>query len=175
MNPSAGRRRVYLGGDHAAFDLKAALVEVVREQGREPVDVGPLEEEAGDDYPVYVLRAALAVAGDPGSLGVVLGGSGNGECIAANKVPGVRAALVHSVETAQLCREHNDAQVMAVGSRTTSPDVAREALRTFLSTPFGDEERHARRLDQLEAWERGRHLPPLPPGAPDVAGASPEG
>ena len=165
--------RVYLGGDHAAFDLKSALLGVVAEAGHEPVDVGPADVDPLDDYPVYVLRTALAVAADPGSLGVVLGGSGNGECIAANKVPRVRAALVHSVETAVLAREHNDAQVMAVGARTTPPDVAADALRAFLSTRFSGGERHSRRLAQLADFEADGSLPPLPQGAADVPRPTP--
>ena len=154
--------RVHLGGDHAALDLKTLVAQRLRDLGHEPVDHGPPARDDDDDYPVYVLRAAAAVAGEPGSLGVVLGGSGNGECIAANKVRGVRCALVHSVETAVLARSHNDATVMALGARTTAAEVALEALEVFLSTSFTGVDRHARRLAMLTAYEADGKLPPLP-------------
>ena len=112
--------RVHIGCDHAGLDLKAHLLAWLAEHGHEPVDHGPFVYDAVDDYPVFCLRAAEGVAGDPGSLGVVIGGSGNGEQMAANKVPGIRAALVWSEETATLAREHNDARVIAVGGRMHS-------------------------------------------------------
>ena len=99
--------RVYLGSDHAGFELKARLIEWLASAGHEPVDCGPETYVQDDDYPVYVMRAARAVIGDPGSLGIVIGGSGNGEQIAANKIPGIRAALAWTDETAQLARQHN--------------------------------------------------------------------
>ena len=105
--------RVHLGSDHAGFDLKAALVARLGELGHEPVDHGPAALDPVDDYPPFVLRAAQAVAAEPGSLGVVIGGSGNGEAIAANKVAGVRCALAWSEETARLGRQHNDANVVS--------------------------------------------------------------
>ena len=108
--------RVHIGGDHAAYDLKVHLVQHLLSQGFDVVDHGPEHLDPDDDYPVHVLRAATGVRSDEGSLGIVLGGSGNGEQIAANKVLGIRAALAWSVETAQLAREHNDAQVVAVRS-----------------------------------------------------------
>src|SRR3954449_11073816 len=109
--------RVHLGSDHAGLELKDHLVGWLREQGHEPVDHGPFVYDAQDDYPVFCLRAAEGVVGDEGSLGVVIGGSGNGEQIAANKVKGVRAALAWSVETAELGRLHNNANVVSVGAR----------------------------------------------------------
>lgn len=99
---------------------------------------------------------------DPGSLGVVIGGSGNGEQIAANKVAGVRAALAWSVETAQLGRQHNDANVVAVGGRQHTLDEATAIVEAFLSTPFSGSDRHARRIDQMAEYERTRQLPELP-------------
>ena len=107
------RVRVYLGSDHAGFELKARLIEWLASAGHEPVDCGPHNYVQDDDYPVYVMRAAQAVIGDPGSLGIVIGGSGNGEQIAANKIPGIRAALAWTEETAQLARQHNDANVLS--------------------------------------------------------------
>ena len=109
--------RVHLGGDHAAYELQRALVTHLQQSGHEVIDHGPLDYDAQDDYPVYVLRAAVAVAEDIGSRGIVLGGSGNGELIAANKVPGVRAAYASSPELAMLARQHNDAHVIAMGGR----------------------------------------------------------
>lgn len=151
--------RVHIGADHAAYELKEALVAYVRELGHEPVDHGPHEYDADDDYPMFVVPAAQAVAADADSLGIVLGGSGNGEQIAANKVPGVRAALAYTVETAELGRRHNDARVVSIGSRMTSEADAKEIVRTFLTTPFPGEERHQRRLDMLAAFERDGRLP----------------
>src|SRR5215475_12475251 len=140
------RVRVYLGSDHAGFELKASLVGWLRDAGHEPVDCGPASYQPDDDYPVYVLRAARAVAGDPGSLGIVIGGSGNGEQIAANKIPGIRAAVAWTEETARLARQHNDANVLSLGGRMYPDDEAIGFARVFVSTPFSGEPRHARRL-----------------------------
>jgi len=111
---------------------------------------------------VYVLRAAAAVAADPGSLGVVLGGSGNGEQMAANKVAGIRAALCYDDELARLAREHNDAQVISIGARMTSVEQARSMVDLFLSTPFSGDPRHVRRIDMMSAYESDGTLPSLP-------------
>ncbi len=153
--------RVHIGGDHAAYELKRALVEHLRGQGHEVVDHGAATYEADDDYPVYVLRAADGVAGDAGSLGIVLGGSGNGELIAANKVPGIRAAYVPTVELARLARQHNDAQVMSLGGRFTSVEDGIAIADAFLGTPFSEDPRHVRRLRMITDYERDRTLPPL--------------
>jgi ribose 5-phosphate isomerase B len=155
--------RVYLGSDHAGFELKQRLLGHLPALGHEPVDCGPSSFDPDDDYPPYVLRAAAMTAGDPGSLGVVIGGSGNGEAIAANKVPGVRAALVWTDETARLGREHNDANVVSLGARMLDPDDAVRFVEIFLGTPFSGEERHRRRLRMLDAYEADHALPPLPP------------
>ena len=154
--------RVHLGSDHAGYDLKAALVARLTELGHEPVDHGPTAYDALDDYPPFVLRAARAVVADDGSLGVVIGGSGNGEAIAANKVTGVRCALAHSEETARLGREHNDANVVSVGARMHDEATALRLVEAFLSTPFSGEERHSRRIAMLTDYERSGVLPPLP-------------
>jgi ribose 5-phosphate isomerase B len=126
------------------------------------VDHGPFVFDAADDYPVFCLRAAAGVVADPGSLGVVIGGSGNGEQIAANKVVGVRAALAWSEETATLGRQHNDANVVAVGARMHTLDEATRLVERFLTTPFSGDERHARRIAMLEHYERSGELPELP-------------
>ncbi len=154
--------RVHLGSDHAGFELKQAMLRHVAELGHEAVDHGPPAYDAEDDYPPYVLRAAQGVIDDAGSLGVVLGGSGNGEAIAANKVDGVRCALAWSVETAQLGRQHNDANVLSVGARMHDEAVALQLLEVFLSTAFSGEQRHSRRIGLLADYERTGELPPLP-------------
>ena len=153
--------RVHLAGDHAAFEMLGDLVAVLEGDGHEVTNHGPHVYDALDDYPVFVLRAAEAVAADPEALGVVLGGSGNGEQMAANKVPGLRAALCYDVELARLAREHNDARVISIGARMTDPEVARAMVRAFVGTPFSGEDRHARRIAMLDAYETDRTLPPL--------------
>lgn len=145
--------RVFLGTDHAGFELKEHLVSWLKENGHEAVDCGAFEYDAADDYPPFVLRAAQRTADEPGTLGIVVGGSGNGEAIAANKVKGVRAALVWNEDTAKLAREHNDANVIAIGARQHSLDEAIGFIDTFIATPFSDEERHARRIAQLAEYE----------------------
>jgi ribose 5-phosphate isomerase B len=154
--------RVYLGSDHAGYELKNHLVSWLREHGHEPVDCGPSEYDAADDYPPFVLRAAEGAAGDPGSLGVVIGGSGNGEAMAANKVRGVRAALAWSEQTATLGREHNDANVLSIGARMHSTEEATRLLEVFLATPFSGDSRHLRRIEMISRYETGGELPPLP-------------
>ena len=154
--------RVHIGGDHAAFEMQRDLVAWLAEQGHEVVDHGPTEYDALDDYPVFVLRAAEAVAADESSLGIVLGGSGNGEQMAANKVDGIRAALAYDPELARLAREHNDARVVSLGARMHSLEEAREIVRIFLGTPFSGEERHQRRIDMMTTYEEDGTLPERP-------------
>ncbi|MEU5938575.1 ribose-5-phosphate isomerase [Micromonospora sp. NPDC047548] len=154
--------RVYLGSDHAGFELKVHLANHLAKQGYELVDVGPHAFDPDDDYPAFCLHTGDRVVNDPGSLGVVIGGSGNGEQIAANKVAGVRAALAWSIETAQLGREHNDANIVAVGARQHTLDEATAIVEAFLTTPFSGNERHARRIAQMADYERTRQLPELP-------------
>jgi ribose 5-phosphate isomerase B len=153
--------RVYLGSDHAGFELKNHLVEHLTKQGHEVVDVGPHRYDPEDDYPAFCLNAGARVVADPGSLGVVIGGSGNGEQIAANKVAGVRSALVWKVEIAELARQHNDSNVCAIGARQHTPEEAEAFVDAFLSTSFSGNERHQRRIDQLAEYERTGELPAL--------------
>lgn len=148
--------RVHLGCDHAGFELKEHLVSWLREHGYEPVDHGAHEYDAVDDYPPFCIAAAEAVAAEPGSLGIVLGGSGNGEQIAANKVPGIRAALAFSVDTATLAREHNDANVIALGARQYGQQEAVGFVEAFLTTAFSGDPRHQRRIEMVSAYERDR-------------------
>jgi ribose 5-phosphate isomerase B len=154
--------RVYLGSDHAGFELKVHLVKHLSEAGHEVVDVGPAEYDAEDDYPPYCVETALRTVADEGALGVVIGGSGNGEQIAANKVPGCRAALAYNTETARLGRSHNNAQVVAIGGRMHSLAEATEIVEAFLETSFSGDERHARRIGLLTEYERTGTPPPLP-------------
>ncbi|MGV9215291.1 ribose-5-phosphate isomerase [Micromonospora sp. RB23] len=154
--------RVYLGSDHAGFELKVHLANHLAKQGYDVVDVGPHSYDPDDDYPTFCLHTGDRVIADETSLGVVIGGSGNGEQIAANKVAGVRAALAWSVETAQLARQHNDANVVAVGARQHTLDEATGIVEAFLNTPFSGNERHARRIIQVAEYEQTRELPDLP-------------
>jgi ribose 5-phosphate isomerase B len=154
--------RVHLGSDHAGYELKQTLVRHLSSLGHEAVDHGPTEYDAQDDYPPFVLRAARATASDAGSLGIVLGGSGNGEAIAANKVQGVRCALAWSEETARLGREHNDANVVSLGARMHDEVTALRLVDAFLTTTYSGEERHSRRIAMLSDYEQTGVLPPLP-------------
>jgi ribose 5-phosphate isomerase B len=154
--------RVHIGGDHAAYELLGELVSFLEGEGHDVTNHGPHDYDAQDDYPVFCLRTAEAVAADPGSLGIVLGGSGNGEQMAANKVAGIRAALCYNEELARLAREHNNAVVLSIGARMNSTDEARAIVRTFLGTEYTGETRHQRRIDMLTAYEQSCTLPPLP-------------
>jgi ribose 5-phosphate isomerase B len=145
--------RVFLGSDHAGFELKARLVEHLRELGHEAVDCGAHTFDAEDDYPPPCIAAASRTVSEPDSLGIVIGGSGNGEQIAANKVHGVRAALVWSDETARLAREHNDANIISIGARNHPDPDALRFVEIFLATPFSEGERHTRRIAMLAEYE----------------------
>lgn len=148
--------RVHFGSDHAGHELRLQLIDAIRGAGHEPVDHGPQTYDPDDDYPGFCLDAAQATVDDPGSLGVVIGGSGNGEAIAANKVDGVRCALAWTEEAAQLGREHNNANVLSLSARLYPAELAQRLLEIFIATPFSTEERHARRIGQLTAYERSR-------------------
>ena len=153
--------RVYLGSDHAGYELKVHLASQLGSQGYEVVDVGPSTFDPDDDYPAFCLNTGARVVADPGSLGVVIGGSGNGEQIAANKIPGVRAALAWNIETARLSREHNDANVVGIGARMHTLDEATAIVTAFLTTPFSQGERHMRRIGQIAEYEKTHELPTL--------------
>jgi ribose 5-phosphate isomerase B len=152
--------RVYLGSDHAGFALKTRLIGHLGELGHETVDCGPPDYNDNDDYPPYCLLVGTRVVADPGSLGIVIGGSGNGEAISANKVRGVRCALAFSDQTAQLGREHNDANVLSLGARMYDEDTAVRFAELFLATPFSEGARHVRRLALLAGYEATGQLPP---------------
>ena len=149
-----GAMRIHIAADHAGFELKAALVEHLKAGGHDVADHGAHEYDALDDYPSFCFAAGEAVVAEPGSLGIVLGGSGNGEQIAANKVRGVRAALAWDLDTATLARTHNDANVISLGARKHSVDDAVAMVEAFIAEPFSGDDRHQRRIDQLGAYEQ---------------------
>ena len=145
--------RIHIGSDHAGLELKAELIKHLSGNGHDVTDHGPHEYDALDDYPDFCIPAAEAVAKDPSSLGIVLGGSGNGEQIAANKVKGIRAALAWSIETAKLAKEHNNANVIAVGGRMHEISVVKEIIDAFINEPFSNDERHVRRINKISNFE----------------------
>lgn len=151
----AGRMRVHIATDHAAFELKEHLVARLAAAGHEVVDHGASDYDAQDDYPDTCIPCAEAVVAEQG-LGIVLGGSGNGEQLAANRVKGCRAILAYSTEIAELGRQHNDANVVSLGGRFVSDDEAWAIVETFLATPFSGDARHQRRIDKMSAYEATR-------------------
>lgn len=149
---------VYFASDHAGFELKRVLLEYVRDELElEVSDCGAHSLDENDDYPDWIAVAARAVSDAPAEhRAIVLGGSGQGEAIVANKFPGVRAALYygHDLDIIRLSREHNDANILSLGGRFLSVDAAKEAVRVWLSTPFSGEERHVRRLKKIDVLAR---------------------
>jgi ribose 5-phosphate isomerase B len=149
--------RIHVATDHAGLDFSRTVREHVASLGHEVLDHGPADYDPLDDYPSFCINAARAVVRDleqgVEALGIVFGGSGNGEQIAANKVRGARAALVWSEATATLAREHNDANVIAIGARQHEVDEVLRFIEVFIATPFPGEERHARRIAQLAEYE----------------------
>ena len=145
--------RIHIGSDHAGLDFKNRIVSHLSSQGHDVVDHGPHTLDPLDDYPVFCIPAAIATAAEPDSLGIVLGGSGNGEQIAANKVKGVRAALVWNEATAIAAREHNDANVIAIGGRMHTENEALALVDLFIATPFTNDERHVRRIAMISKYE----------------------
>ena len=144
--------RIHIGSDHAGLEFKNRIVEHLKNKGHDVVDHGPHTFDPLDDYPVFCIPAAEAVAKEPGSFGIVLGGSGNGEQMVANKVKGVRAALVWSKEIAKLAREHNDANVLALGERVIGYGVALSTVDAFFEEEFLGE-RHAIRVNDIKEQE----------------------
>ena len=144
--------RVYLASDHAGFEMKNALGVFLRGEGHEVKDLGPYEFDPGDDYPDFIMPLARAVAADPGSRGIALGKSGQGEGMAANRVRGARAAIYYggSPEILELSREHNDANILSLGAGFLSEEEAQAAAKAWLSAPFSGDARHARRIAKLD-------------------------
>jgi ribose 5-phosphate isomerase B len=145
--------QIHIGADHAGLELKAELIAHLKSKGHDVTDHGPYEYDALDDYPDFCIPAAEAVAKDAASLGIVIGGSGNGEQIAANKVKGIRAALAWNITTAKLAREHNNANVIAVGGRMHSIDECKAIIDAYIAEPFSNDERHIRRINKIAAYE----------------------
>lgn len=145
--------RVHIASDHAGYELKAIAITHLENNGHEVIDHGALTYDPQDDYPSFCFEAAQATVNDPGSLGIVIGGSGNGEQIAANKVRGARAALAWNLQTARLAREHNNANVVGIGARMHTTEEALEIIDAFLSEPYSNEPRHQRRIEILADLE----------------------
>lgn len=158
VNARIDTMRIHIATDHAGLEFSQRLQQHLREQGHEVIDHGPAEFDALDDYPSFCINAALGVVRDERAgvqaLGVVFGGSGNGEQIAANKVAGARAALVWNESTAELAREHNNANVISIGARQHDVEEAIHFIDLFVSTPFPGDERHVRRIAQLAEFEQ---------------------
>lgn len=154
--------RIYLGADHAGFELKNTIKDHLLAGGYEVIDCGAHVYDPDDDYPAFCIAAAQGVVDNPGSLGIVLGGSGNGEQIAANKVKGARCALAWSVETARLAREHNNAQLIGIGGRMHSAAEALEIVDAFLDQAWSENPRHQRRIDILAEFENTGVAPEVP-------------
>ena len=150
--------RIHIATDHAGLEISHFLIEQLRAQGHEVFDHGPEVYDALDDYPSFCINAALAVVRDEqasiAALGIVLGGSGNGEQIAANKVHGIRAALAWNESTAKLAREHNNANVVAIGARQHSREEVLRLVELFIAEPFSFDERHVRRIGQIANYEQ---------------------
>ena len=145
--------RVHIASDHAGYELKAIAITHLENNGHEVIDHGALTYDPQDDYPSFCFEAAQATVNDPGSLGIVIGGSGNGEQNAANKVRGARAALAWNLQTARLAREHNNANVVGIGARMHTSEEALEIIDAFLSEPYSNEQRHQRRIEILADLE----------------------
>ena len=165
--------RIHIATDHAGLDFSVQLQQHLRDSGHDVVDHGPISYDPVDDYPAFCIRAAQAVVRDQAAgvdtLGIVFGGSGNGEQIAANKVDRIRAALVWNTATAELAREHNDANVISIGARQHTYDEVVSLIDTFIATPFSGEERHVRRIAQIADFERDGSLLPDPRAGQGVA------
>jgi ribose 5-phosphate isomerase B len=161
--------RIHIATDHAGLEFSTQLQRHLADQGHEVIDHGPIAYDPLDDYPSFCIRAAQGVIADQSAgveaLGVVFGGSGNGEQIAANKVEGIRAALVWNQSTSELARQHNDANVIAIGARQHTLEEALSFIDTFIATPFTNEERHVRRIGQIAAFEADGSLEPDPRAA----------
>lgn len=147
--------RIVIGSDHAGFDMKNAIKKHLQEKGYEVHDVGAQTYDPGDDYPIYGRQVAEAVASGEYDRGIAICGTGIGISISANKVPGIRAAVCHDVETARISRLHNDANVLALGGRTLDIDTAKSIVDVWLETEFSNEERHIRRINQIREFEKG--------------------
>lgn len=144
--------KIFIGTDHAGFELKEDLLVFLRAHGHDVEDFGAHSFEALDDYPDFIRPVAEAVARDPESRGIILGGSGQGEAMCANRVKGARATVYYGgpFDIAVLSREHNDANILSIGARFVEEDEAKEVVRVWLETPFSGAEKHARRIAKID-------------------------
>lgn len=144
--------KIYIGADHAGFLLKEKLKKFLETLGHEVKDLGAFKLDEEDDYPDFIMPVAKNVSGEPRSMGIILGGSGQGEAIVANKVVGIRSAVYYGgdLEIIKLARQHNSANILSLGARFIDEEEAKEAVKLFVETPFSVEERHIRRLDKVE-------------------------
>ncbi len=146
--------KIYLASDHAGFELKESIKNYLNSKKLEVMDCGNFQKEENDDYPDWISKAAEKVSVEPGSIGIVFGKSGEGEAIVANKFKNIRAVIGFNPENVRLTREHNDANVLCMGSRFISPELARQLVDIFLDTPFSNEERHVRRINKIKTIEQ---------------------
>ncbi len=153
--------KIYLASDHAGFDLKEKLKTFLVGSGHEVVDGGAYQHDESDDYPDFVVPVAQSVSRDASSRAIILGGSGQGEAIAANRVAGVRAAVYYggSLDIVKLSREHNDANVLSLAARFMNEEEAKEAVKLFLETPFSEDARHQRRIKKIDELAGDAHTP----------------
>ena len=144
--------KVYLASDHAGFELKGKLIEYVKSLGYEAIDKGAFTLDPADDYPDFISEATREVSNDPDSRAVIIGGSGQGEAIVANRFANVRAAVYYggNPEIIKLSRDHNDANILSLGARFVSEDEAGEVVKAWLEAPFSNDERHIRRIKKIE-------------------------
>lgn len=154
--------KIYIGADHAGFDLKEKLKTYISELGHEVLDKGPFSYDPDDDYPDFIRPVALAVVADVGSMGVIIGASGQGEAMCANRIKGVRAGVYYGGKNTQVdilgntlnmiasMREHNNANIISVGARFASEDEIKSSIKVFLETKFSGELRHVRRINKLD-------------------------
>lgn len=146
---------VYIASDHAGLEIKETVIEILKDLGILQCDLGPFELDPEDDYPLYAIMLAEKVAANPADRGILICGTGAGMCIAANKVKGIRAAEAESAKEATLIRQHNDANVLILSRMCYEPHLYKEIIETWYNTPFSNEERHIRRLNQIKAYENG--------------------
>jgi ribose 5-phosphate isomerase B len=145
--------KIYLGTDHAGFELKEKIKSFLLERNFEVEDCGALEFNENDDYPDFISKAAMRISKDPSSFGIIFGKSGAGECITANKIKNIRAILGFSIKNVKIAREHNDANILSLGSTFIDEELAKELIMVFLQTPFTKDERHVRRINKIKELE----------------------